>query len=181
MEVLLARSELLTLSGSGYQTMAIKLIEDGKECDALHELAWEPITSNAEAFVLFESAAQQLGISKPSREEAVNTLLRYYSTRIAAESSTPHAELECMMQEVYWPEVSKYQSSVFVGDSHDMEEFIGAYWNYDDLRDSPDVVGYNGLFGQTAIQAFDQHVRTLAEQWLMRHVAPVLPSHSNPS
>jgi len=180
MEVLLAKEALLPLSGTYYQAMAIKLIEAGHECDALHELAWEPITSNAEAAALFDTAARQFSIPRPSQDEAVSTLVRYHAEQITKENSDPHAELERMMNEVYWPEVSKHQSSAFVGDSHDMEEFVGAYWNYDDLRDSPDVVGYNGLYGQEAILAFDQHVRTLARQWLERHTEPANHSHSIP-
>lgn len=178
MEVLLAKAELLTLPGSDYQAMAVTLIEDGHECDALHELAWDPVTSHAEAVALFDSAARQLRISKPSRNEAVSTLIRHYAEQIIKEDSVPHIELERMMSEVYWPEVSKHESRDFVGDSHDMEEFIGAYWSYDDLRDSPDVVGYNGLYGEKAVLAFDQHVRTIAKQWLMRHPELATPSHS---
>lgn len=172
MEVLMARCEFLTLSGSGFQAMAIKLIESGKECPALHELAWDPVISSREAAELFESAALQLGIPKPTRSEAVQILLHYYATQITKEGSSPHDELKRMMNEVYWPEVSNHQSTHYVGDSHDMESFIGAYWSYDDLQDNPDVVGFNGLYGQAAHMAFDEHTRSIAAKWLENQPAP---------
>ncbi len=172
MKVLLARSELQTLPSPGYQKMAVKLLESGYECPALHDIAWDPVLPHSEAETLFASAASQLGISRPSRKEAFQILLRHYAEQIMQEECSPHVELEKLINEVYWPEASK---DTF-GSAYDMESFVRAYWCYDDLRDNPDVVGYNGLYGQEAHIAFDQDLRCIAANWLMNHSEPA--SHS---
>jgi hypothetical protein len=76
------------------------------------------------------------------------------------------------MRDAYWPEVSKHSCSFYIGDSHDMQDLIGAYWSYDNLRDSPDTVGYRGLYGDAAFRAFDDEVRRTASDWLIRHPSP---------
>ncbi len=152
--------------------MAIHLIESGNECPSLHELAWDPVVSCQEAAALFESAALQLGMRKPTRNEAVQILMRYFATRISQRGSSPHSELKRMMDEVYWPEVSEHQSTLYVGDSHGMEELIGAYWSYGDLRDDPDTVSYNGLYGKAAHIAFDEYTRGIASKWLEKQPKP---------
>jgi len=167
--VLLARRVLLTGTASEFQRMAISLIENGYDCPDLHELAWEALSTRFEAQQLFDSAAAQIGLELPTARQAVETLLRYHALRIVAGECSPAEGLGLMMREVYWPEVSKHTSSVHVGDGFDMQDFIGSYYAYDDLFDGPNSVGYNGLYGDAAIVAFDEDVRSDCRRWLERH------------
>jgi hypothetical protein len=171
-DVQLARRVLLHFSATEFQRLAILLIESGYEASELHELAWEPFSSMHESQSLFDAAARRIGLALPTRQEAVQILLYHYATRITGGESTPHDELHRLMKEVYCTEVSIHQSSVFVGDSYDMQHFIGAYWSYEDMMDSPNVIGFNGLYGDAAIKAFDEHVRRTAAEWLTRHPEP---------
>lgn len=170
--VLLARRVLTTITGGELQRLAIGLIEHGHDHPRLHELAWEPVTAGAEAEWQFDSAAVALGLSMPSRSQAVEILVHHHTTRIVAGQCEPQVGLAQMMRDAYWPEVSKHSSSVYVGDSHDMQDLIGAYWSYGDLRDSPDVVGYAGFYGDAAFRAFGDEVRRIASDWLNRHPSP---------
>lgn len=170
--VILARRALTSVSVKELQGIAISWIENGHDFLGLHELAWDPVLSWREADLLFEATATTLGLSLPSREEASEILVYYHIRRIALGHCTPEQGLAGMMRDAYWPELSKCFSTVFASDAVGLEHFIGAYWNYDDLCDSPDVVGYDGLYGDEAMQAFDVHVRSLATEWLLRHPAP---------
>lgn len=169
-EVLLARRVLLNLRASEFQALAISLIETGYDCPELHELAWDLVSTRHEAEGLFDCAAKAIGLVLPTRQIAVQTLLHYYATRMASGAFLPHEELVQLMKEVYWSEVAKHQSRVYVGDSHDMHEFIGAHWSYDDMLDNPNDVSFNGLYGDEALRAFDDHVRDTASAWLTRHL-----------
>lgn len=170
--VILARRVLTSVSVKELQGIAIIWIEHGHDFPELHELAWAPVLSWIEADLLFEATATTMGLSLPSREEAAEILIYYHLRRIAQGQCMPEEGLAGMMRDAYRPELSDKPSTVHVGDSVGFEHFIGAYWGYDDLRDSPDVVGYDGLYGAEALQAFDVHVRRLAAEWLLRHPAP---------
>ncbi len=177
-DVALARRELTSVSAGEWQRVAISLIEQGHDFPALHELAWDPVISHREAAVLFEAAMTTLGWRHPSREEAVEILVRHHLSRIVEGRCSPELGLQHVMEEVYWPEVSKFSSAVHVGDSHDLQHLIGCCWSYDDLHDSPNVVGYDGLHGEAALRAFDDQVREVAAEWLNRH--PISSFHLVP-
>lgn len=170
--VILARRVLTSVSVKELQGIAISWIENGHEFPDLHELVWDPVLSWREADLLFEATATIMGLSLPSREDASEILVYYHIHRIAQGHCTPEEGLAGMMRDAYWPELSKCFSSVYVGDAVGLKHFIGAYWGYDDLRDSPDVIDCDGLYGAEAVGAFDVHVRSLAAEWLQRHPAP---------
>ena len=167
--VLLARRELLTMSASDYQRMALHLIETGHDCSALHDLAWDTVISSSDAAHLFKSAAAQLGLALPTRKQAVEILLRYHATRILSGECSPAEGITNMRREAYLPEVSKHPSAREIGDQYDMQDFIYAYYMLGDLRDWPTVNGFNGLYGDEAKQAFDDEIRRMCRSWLERH------------
>ncbi|MES2598906.1 MAG: hypothetical protein V4662_26475 [Verrucomicrobiota bacterium] len=148
--------------------MAIDLIEHGHDCPELHELAWDPVASSHEADDLLAKSIEKLGLQLPSRSEAAEILLQHYATGIVSGLYSPAEGLSQMMRDVYWPEDSRQP----LDGSHDMRDFIGSYWNYDDLSDAPDSVGYDGVYGEAAFRAFDEDVRRLARDWLTRHPSP---------
>ena len=57
----------------------------------------------------------------------------------------------------------------YVGESADLQSFIGAYWDYDELRTRPTEISLDGKFGEEAIALHDQRVKVLARDWLNRH------------
>lgn len=170
--VILARRVLTSVSIMELQRVAASLIEDGHDCPALQDLAWDPVISRAEADDLFNEVEAKLGFSRPSRAEAADILVHHYVALIALGNYRVEEGLASLMREAYWPELSEHPSSRYVGDADGLEYLIGAYWNYDDLRDSPNEVGYGGLYGEEAFRVFGEDVRKLAAEWLLRHPTP---------
>ena len=101
--VLLARRVLTTITGGELQRIAIGLIERGYDHPQLHDLAWEPVTTRAEAEWQFDSAAGALGLSLPSRSQAVELLVHHHASRISAGQCEPDEGLALMMRDAYWP------------------------------------------------------------------------------
>ena len=58
-----------------------------------------------------------------------------------------------------------------VGRSRDLQQLIGAYWSYGELRERPAELSIDGRFGDEAIAQLDQHVIGFARDWLERHPA----------
>ncbi len=110
-----------------------------------------------------EKALEALKITLPkSEDDCCWALLQCYISQIAGELTTPRAGLDGVM-EVY-DGCNLYDRSIgYVGDSHDIHELIGAYWEYDDLPT------HNDLCGADAIAALDQRVVSLCARWLERH------------
>ena len=77
--------------------------------------------------------------------------------------------LELVMQEVYWPHISKEVVEKYVGDSVGLEVLIGAYWRHDDLMERPHEVSFDGKYGKDAIAAWEEFVRRNARDWLEKH------------
>jgi hypothetical protein len=68
-------------------------------------------------------------------DQAVWILLEYHISKMASEDGNAFNGLEDFMRDVYWnfdfgPHTKKY-----LGDSHGVENLIGLYWGYADLRD----------------------------------------------
>jgi hypothetical protein len=170
----MARRVLSGITAREFQQMAIHLIESGYDCSELHDLAWEPPSTAGESQALFDRASQSLGLAMPSRSQAVESILRFYAAEIVAHRIPPPDGLGQMMRQAYWTEAHRHTSSVYVGDTFDMQDFISSYYAYDDLLDSPSVVGFDGLHGDEAISAFDAHVMDQAAAWLSRHPCSTL-------
>jgi uncharacterized protein (DUF433 family) len=117
----------------------------------------------------FQLALRELHITIPeSREDRCWMLLRYYIGQIANRHVSPHEGLAPLMNDVYFGFGLYEQSTNYVGDSHDIQELVGAYY---DLLERPHEVSYNGLYGRAAVDAFDASVVAQCVSWLDRHPA----------
>ncbi len=134
-----------------------------------------PIISDIEP--LFLSALKELGIPLPQKEEAVLTVLESLLRSIAEGEAQPHDGLRRVMREVYYG-ADLYEKSVkYTGDSHGIHHLIGCYWAYDDLRERPDEVDFDGKYGEEAIAGLDAQVVHLATEWIVeRNRGRVMPN-----
>ena len=144
------------------------LLAEGHSEPAIVELSILESPIMAEAAPVFEQACAQLGVTIPSKNEAIDELLRLHLESIASGSRSPYDDLSAIMREVYFPHFSSEPGKRYVGDSRGMEHLIGAYWVYDDLRARPEV-SFKGKAEADAISLFDEHVRELARDWLEEH------------
>jgi hypothetical protein len=145
------------------------LIAEGHTEPAVIELSILESPVMAEAAPVFERVCEELGVTIPAKEEAINELLHCYLESIASGALLPHDGLSLIMREVYWLHVSKVRDEKYVGDSRGLEHLIGAYWAYDDLADSSRGCSWDGKHGEEAIASWEQFVRNHAKDWLEKH------------
>jgi hypothetical protein len=148
------------------------LLAEGRSDPAIIELSILESPIMAEAGPIFERACAEIGVTIPSRDEAIDELLRFYVESIASGTRPPHDDLAAMMREVYFPHFASEPCKQYVGDSRGMEHLIGAYWAYDDLTGRPEC-SWDGKHGAEAIASWEQSVRQYARDWLEKydHVA----------
>jgi hypothetical protein len=121
--------------------------------------------------VAFEKALSELGLTLPSsQEECCWEVFRYCINQIANKETEPLTGLEGVM-EVYRSCQLQKQSKHYAGDSHDIHELVGAYWDYDDLFERSGEITYKELAGEEAILALDADVIEICKAWLTKHAA----------
>jgi hypothetical protein len=125
----------------------------------------EPIM--AEAGPLFERILEAEQVTRPSKDEALWTLLRHYIGAIANGSATPRSGLGPMMSVLRIAEKMGFQATEYVGDSHDIQSLVGAYWSYEDIDDAARVVTYQGADEER--KSLDIEVVQRAKEWMTTH------------
>jgi hypothetical protein len=122
-----------------------------------------------EAAPLFERACAELGVSVPTRHEAINDLLRGYLESIESGALRPRDGLNAVMREVYYPYIVGEPCKKYAGDSNGIEHLIGAYWSYDDLIEHPREISFAGKYGTEAIICWEESVRQHSRDWLRKY------------
>lgn len=166
-QIILARRTLLGVSSQELKHIAITWIEQGHDCPSLHELAWEPMLTHHEAEHLFTASLAALGFQAPSAREAADVLVRHHLSQIVSGTVAPEEGLHAMMQEAYWPEISRNKYGQADGG---LRELIGCYWSYEDLATASSL-DTPGLDGQASLKALNDDVKKYAAEWLSQHPA----------
>jgi hypothetical protein len=148
----------------------------------------------------FEKALEELEINLPQSEDSCCwALLHHHVSQISTGLITPWAGLEGVM-EVYYG--CRIQCTNYVGDSHDIHELIGAYWQYDELLECREEVTYKdpggavittGVVGTVdsddfthrnfskedviALLELDRSVVEICKLWLERHAGRYVEVH----
>lgn len=139
-------------------SIADTLLEEGRDTPAVIQLAILESPVMAEAGPLFERVCAELSAAIPTKDEAIDELLRYHLRSIASGTTQPREGLEAVMREVYWPGFADEPCKERLGDSRGMQHLIGAYWSYDDLTEGP-----------RAIARWGDSVRQYARDWLQKY------------
>jgi hypothetical protein len=153
--------------------IADTLLEQGSDKRAVVQLTILDSPVMADVGPLFERACAELSVAVPTRDEAIDELLRPPPESIASGACEPREGLEAVMREIYWPHFAGEPCKEYVGDSRGMQHLIGAYWSYDDLAERPREVSSDGKYGAEAIARWGDSVRQYARDWLQKydHVA----------
>src|SRR5438270_3007639 len=117
--------------------IADTLLEEGRDTPAVIQLSILELPVMADAGSLFERMCAEFRVAVPTKQEAVDELLRYRLESITSGTCRPRDGLEAIMREVYYPHFADEPCEQYVGDSRGMEHLIGAYWSYDDLTERP--------------------------------------------
>lgn len=108
----------------------------------------------------FLCALGRLGVSVPSKEDAVWYLIDFHTARIARGDVEPLSGLERMIRDIYWDYDFGAHSTKYLGDSHGIEGLVGLYWSYDDWRASP--------WPSATVENFRDEALALARAWQAR-------------
>jgi hypothetical protein len=162
-----ARYVLGELPSEALAKIADSLLEEGVYSLEIGELATTRHPVMADAGPLFEAALRDLNVKVPSRDEAVWILLRHHISRIASEDVRPRDGLRSVL-EVYNRADLYAQSQTYVGDSHGIQDLIGAYWAYEDPSPPP---GASLQDYSIDLRALDEAVVHAATVWVGQHGA----------
>src|SRR5687768_9576183 len=110
------------------------LVQEGRGTPAVTQLSILESPIMPDAGPLFERMCTELNIAVPTKDEAVDELLRHHLDAVASGTCRPRAGLEAIMREIY-PHIAGEPCKEYVGDSRGMQHLIGDYWSYDDLME----------------------------------------------
>ena len=115
----------------------------------------------------FVAALAELKVVVPeSTEECIWIVLHYPTQQIATLAVEPEVGLASIM-EVYRGCNLYDRSQNFVGDSHDVQHLIGAYWEYDEIWER--YGGAEFQEGQRQARDLDKDVIGRCQVWLNNH------------
>jgi hypothetical protein len=156
------------------RSLGEKLLAEGHDEESVVNLAIaDDDLVLPEVATLFESVCRELGEPLPSLEEAIDTVTAAILVEIAEGQTEPRVGLRRLMHEVYYPHVEeKDEPGGFVGESHGIQNLIGDFWAYDEIRERPTEVSLEGKYGEEAGALLDDRVRSHALEWLGDHERP---------
>lgn len=171
LQIAAARYTLGLLKSWDLPPIADAALNRGSYSPALAHLAAVDDPRMSDVGPLFETALAELSIGKPSVDGAAWTLLRHYIRQIA-EAEVPAREgLRRIMNDVYDPADLHSKSNACAGDSHDINAFVGSFYEYDDFAGPCSEASFEGLYGEDAMCALDKDVIRRAKEWLASHPA----------
>src|SRR5262249_16206772 len=125
---------------------ADSLLQEGCDTPAAIELVIVEPPKIHDAGPVFEQMLSEQQVELPTKDEAVNILIRRHLQSIVQNGCRPREGLQAMMDEVYWPVVVNEKVNKYVGDSRGLEHLISMYWAYDDLVARPSEVSCAGKY-----------------------------------
>jgi hypothetical protein len=120
---------------------------------------------------IFERLCGALGQPIPPVDEAIDIVTTAILREIVNGSVAPEVGLQRLMDDVYDPHVSTETDLEYVGESRGLQDLIGTYWSYSELRERPNELSIEGRFGEAAIPLLDQQACQLANEWLNTHTS----------
>lgn len=154
-----ARYVLGAARADALQEAADRALDDGLYSEELSRLAneFDYRSRIADAGAVFERALAQLGLSLPSGADAGWIALRDAVRKIAEGEVSPRAGLEDVRR-IHQLADPCPQPGGFIGDSHDLQQLLGARWAYDEVEEEEFAV-------------LDPAVVADAKKWLAQHAA----------
>jgi hypothetical protein len=154
-----ARHVLGIASTEELQRAADELLDQGLHTHSLGELATRPGLILSDAGPLLKSALRELGVPLPSEDDAINNLLEYHVRAIIEAEKPVYTALSSLYFDLHLPT----ERARDLRYSRDIDDFISAYFGYDDLEDR------TGQRGPTTADARDREIVELAIEWNRQH------------
>lgn len=131
------------------QQIADEALSSGIYSQSLAEVAdsSQPIMSTIGP--LFEAALAELSMAVPCENDAIEVLVRHHLESIVKGKVRPRDGLSGIMHDVVHPASIHEKSMEALGDSHGLEPWIEAYYQYDELDEQLDrefESGKRGIF-----------------------------------
>jgi hypothetical protein len=174
LELAAARYRLGLDDGASLRALGEALLSDEHDTDTAVSLAIVDDLALSEVGPVFEQVCRELKQTIPSLDEAIGKVSTAILRYIVDGSADPQTDLQRLMDEIYWPHLAvetKADKGQYIGESHNLQSLIGAYWSYDELLKRPAELSIDGKHGAEAIALLDERVRALAQDWLGKHVA----------
>lgn len=147
--------------------VADEALNAGFYSPALVDAAMDAEDNLLEIGPAFMDALAQLEVVVPdSIEECIWAVLHYSIQQIAMLAVEPEVGLARIM-DVYNGCDLHGRNQEFVGDSHDVQTLIGAYWQYDDIWER--YIGAELSEGQRQARNLDKEVIGQCQAWLTKH------------
>ncbi len=166
-ELVAARYRLGLESGESLRSLGEVLLADGHDEAVRLAIVENPVMADVGPW--FEEVCAELGQPIPPLSEAVDLVATEILREIVDGAVAPEVGLRELVDDVYSAIRDQDQPGAYAGESHGLQDLIGARWGYDDLRDRPTELSIDGKFGEAAILALDENVRRYAHQWLADH------------
>jgi hypothetical protein len=170
LELAAAQYRLGLETAESLRDLGVLLVADG--VDAAVPLAIVDELTLAQVGPVFERLCDALHCSVPTLYQAIDTVVAAQLSDIVNGSIAPYAGLERLMNDVVRPHVNQESAAAsgqYVGESRGLQNLIGAYWGYDELRERPSEISVDGKYGDDAIAALNAHVIEFARDWLHDH------------
>jgi hypothetical protein len=168
-QVAAARYVLGVATGNDLVWAADRAVDRDHITPSLAELASRRSPIMSDAGPLFEMALRELQWTLPDRDTATWHVIRHHVGRIARGETPPRTGIAAVIREVEQNPKSTLRCIRWVGDSHDLQNLIGAYYGFDDLEARPDEVSCEGKYGREAVEALENHMIGLARKWIAEH------------
>jgi hypothetical protein len=166
-----ARYRLGWESGESLRALGVELLSNGH--DEAVRLAVQDARTPRELSMLdvgpvFEQLCEDFGVRIPDIDEASEIVIAAILRDIVSKSVAPEAGLHELIDDVYYPHLSGRRVDVkYVGDSHGLQDFVSAYYWYEELHNP--WRSFDGRSREDAIRLQDEEVRQLASEWLAAH------------
>ena len=167
LEIEAARFKLDFLTCEELTELANNTLNSGIYCDAFSDIVTENYTLE-EAKAKFKSGLNELEIAIPQFDEAVWIVLKEHIGQISSGSLSPKEGMKKIVREVVHAANLHDLSKEYLGDSHEIHELLSAYYSFDDIEDSKMDVTYDGKSGKEAMDAIENRIIALANEWLIK-------------
>jgi hypothetical protein len=167
LRVAAARYRLGCASGESLRDLGVALLSEGN--DAGTPLAILDDLEMARVGPVFERTCRALGQPIPASEDAIDIVIAALLRDITAGAVAPEDGLQRLMDDVVRPHVDAETTSgahEYVGASRRLQQLVGAYWGYDEIRERPTELSIGGRFGDEALALLDGQVIAYAQDWL---------------
>jgi len=147
------------------QNIVDGLLNDSVYADEFLDIIDIKNPSLADVLPPFSKFLEKQGIDVPNKDEAVWQIIEHHIENILNGVSDPLESLCSLIKDVYWDYDFHTPTKEYLGDSHAIQDLIGLYWGYDDMKERPNEISCNNKFGVEGIAELKKEILISAKEW----------------